>query len=36
MIDAQSFTPAHFRWAFEAGVATITLDRPALKNPLTF
>jgi enoyl-CoA hydratase/carnithine racemase len=36
MIDAQNFTPAHFRWAFDAGVATITLDRPALKNPLTF
>jgi len=36
MIDVQTYTPAHFRWAFGAGVATITLDRPALKNPLTF
>jgi len=36
MIDVQTFTPVHFRWAFDAGVATITLDRPALKNPLTF
>jgi enoyl-CoA hydratase/carnithine racemase len=30
------YTPAHFRWSFAAGVATITLDRPDLKNPLTF
>jgi enoyl-CoA hydratase/carnithine racemase len=36
MIDAATYTPAHFRWAFDAGVATVTLDRPALKNPLTF
>jgi enoyl-CoA hydratase/carnithine racemase len=34
--DAQGFAPAHFRWAFDAGVATITLDRPERKNPLTF
>ena len=31
-----SFAPAHFGWAFDGGVATVTLDRPALKNPLTF
>ncbi len=36
MIDTQNYTPAHFRWAFDSGVATIMLDRPALKNPLTF
>ena len=30
------FAPAHFRWDFADGVATITLDRPAKKNPLTF
>jgi len=32
----EDYTPAHFRWSFVAGVATITLDRPDLKNPLTF
>ena len=26
----------HFAYAFEAGVATITLNRPERKNPLTF
>src|SRR3546814_6866248 len=30
------FTPKHFCWAFEAGVATVTLNRPERKNPLTF
>ncbi|MES2903071.1 MAG: enoyl-CoA hydratase family protein [Pseudomonadota bacterium] len=30
------FAPKHFRWDFADGVATITLDRPAKKNPLTF
>lgn len=34
--DAASFAPAHFLWAFDAGVATITLNRPKRKNPLTF
>jgi len=34
--DPGAFAPAHFRWAFDAGVATVTLDRPQLKNPLTF
>src|SRR3546814_16091566 len=29
------FTPKHFGWAFEAGVATVTLHRPERKNPLT-
>ena len=28
--------PTHFRWSLEHGVATITLDRPERKNPLTF
>jgi enoyl-CoA hydratase/carnithine racemase len=28
--------PRHFRWSVSARVATITLDRPARKNPLTF
>lgn len=35
-MNPDAFAPHHFGWAFEAGVATITLDRPALKNPLTF
>lgn len=26
----------HFSWAFEAGVGTVTLNRPERKNPLTF
>ncbi|MGQ0589589.1 MAG: enoyl-CoA hydratase family protein [Sphingosinicella sp.] len=30
------FNPAHFLWSFEAGVATVTLNRPERKNPLTF
>ncbi|MBB4210510.1 enoyl-CoA hydratase/carnithine racemase [Rhodothalassium salexigens DSM 2132] len=35
-LEPETFAPAHFRWAFGQGVATITLDRPARKNPLTF
>ncbi|MFA5968791.1 MAG: enoyl-CoA hydratase family protein [Sphingomonas sp.] len=34
--DAAAHTPRHFRWHYEAGVATVTLDRPQVKNPLTF
>src|SRR5262249_4542502 len=30
------FTPQHFGWHFADRVATITLDRPECKNPLTF
>jgi enoyl-CoA hydratase/carnithine racemase len=30
------FAPSHFGWAYEDGVATVTLDRPERKNPLTF
>ncbi len=33
---SDSFSPKHFRWASDGGVATITLDRPDKKNPLTF
>ncbi len=36
MIDPMTFAPSHFAWAFKESVATITLNRPALKNPLTF
>src|ERR671916_502421 len=35
-MNPESFAPAHFQWAFEAGVATVTLNRPERKNPLTF
>ncbi|MDB5669332.1 MAG: enoyl-CoA hydratase [Alphaproteobacteria bacterium] len=30
------FRPDHFLWEFDEGVATITLNRPERKNPLTF
>ncbi len=30
------FQPRHFRWSLDDTVATITLDRPERKNPLTF
>ena len=30
------FQPVHFNWAFADGVATVTLNRPERKNPLTF
>lgn len=35
-MNPESFAPAHFQWSFDGGVATITLDRPERKNPLTF
>ena len=31
-----SYNAQHFSYAFEAGVATLTLNRPERKNPLTF
>ena len=31
-----SYSAAHFSYAFTSGVATITLNRPERKNPLTF
>jgi enoyl-CoA hydratase/carnithine racemase len=34
--DPAALNPAHFLWKFEDGVATITLNRPERKNPLTF
>ncbi len=34
--DAAGFVPRHFALARDGAVATITLDRPARKNPLTF
>ncbi len=35
-MNPESFAPSHFKWAFADGVATITLNRPERKNPLTF
>lgn len=35
-MNPRSFKPAHFLWNFADGIATITLNRPARKNPLTF
>ena len=34
--DARAFKPATFQWSFADHVATITLNRPEKKNPLTF
>jgi enoyl-CoA hydratase/carnithine racemase len=35
--DAKAgYTARHFAWRFEAGVGTVTLNRPERKNPLTF
>ena len=33
---AAALRPRHFGWTVDEGVATVTLDRPAKKNPLTF
>src|SRR3546814_7825970 len=35
-LDPEGFAPAHFHWGLEDGVATVTLNRPDRKNPLTF
>ncbi len=35
-MNPNTFEPKHFQWRFENSVATITLDRPEKKNPLTF
>ena len=34
--DAASYVARHLRFGFDGRVATITLDRPERKNPLTF
>ncbi|MFL6720790.1 MAG: enoyl-CoA hydratase family protein [Sphingomonas sp.] len=34
--DPATFEPTHFLWKFENSVATVTLNRPERKNPLTF
>jgi enoyl-CoA hydratase/carnithine racemase len=35
-MNPADFRPEHFLWHFDNGVATITLNRPERKNPLTF
>jgi enoyl-CoA hydratase/carnithine racemase len=35
-IEPAAYRPTHFLWGFSDGVATITLNRPERKNPLTF
>jgi enoyl-CoA hydratase/carnithine racemase len=35
-MNPADFAPEHFLWHFDNGVATITLNRPERKNPLTF
>ncbi len=35
-MNPEAFRPEHFGWHYEAGVATVTLNRPERKNPLTF
>jgi len=34
--DPAAYQSTHFKWDFADGVATITLNRPERKNPLTF
>ena len=34
--DPKTYAPEHFLWDFTKGVATVTLNRPERKNPLTF
>lgn len=35
-MNPKTFKPKHFLWSFSDGVATLTLNRPEKKNPLTF
>jgi enoyl-CoA hydratase/carnithine racemase len=35
-MNFREFVPQHFLWRLDGKVATITLDRPERKNPLTF
>lgn len=36
VVSGAAFAPRHFLWSVSDGVATITLNRPERKNPLTF
>jgi enoyl-CoA hydratase/carnithine racemase len=35
-LSGRDFAPQHFLWSVDGSVATITLNRPERKNPLTF
>ena len=35
-VDFDTFAPRHFGWSLDGKVATVTLNRPERKNPLTF
>jgi enoyl-CoA hydratase/carnithine racemase len=35
-LNPETYASEHFQWSFADGVATITLNRPERKNPLTF
>ncbi len=35
-MNPETFKPENFCWSYDEGIATITLDRPERKNPLTF
>jgi len=35
-MNPESFTPNHFCWSYDDGIATISLNIPERKNPLTF
>lgn len=35
-MDAATYKPDHFLWAFQNGVGKVTLNRPERMNPLTF
>lgn len=35
-VDFSAYQPKHFDWSLDGKVATITLNRPERKNPLTF
>ena len=35
-VDFRTFQPRHFGWQLDGKVATVTLNRPERKNPLTF
>ncbi len=35
-MDLRDYEAEHFRWSVAGALATVTLDRPARKNPLTF
>ena len=36
MTDMAGHAPEHFQWEAAGGIATIRLNRPDRKNPLTF